>query len=561
VSHHHRPYPAPQGETPIAGISYHDGLTFLIELAFVCHLGQKHAPQAAARPTALCPDRNLDLSMTPTTVELPDAPHVADQIDRWRAEHVAFAELIDGSDLPTALRQFGSACRNARQYDMAIEAFLAALTFAPGDVAAWRELASVYQIVQRDRLAEACALRSLTIDPDHAITWLQYASLAYKLQDHGASEAAYLRALSLDPTLGDADLGLGLLYLSTREFDKAIAHLRRSLTWGGADAVTYLCLGQSLYMAARFDECAEAFEKAATFAPLQGIILQLYARARTFASILQGGIRQALTRYPALAGAEAEPLDDVLRAAFSLFSAYGLRDAAITVARLRLESQPDDPVQRYLLAAVEGLPHDHAPVAYVEAHFDEFANGFDGKLVDVLGYRVPQHLADLVSSCRPTFRAMLDLGCGTGLAAAPLQRFGGSLAGIDLSAKMLALAARRDIYQSLIKSEAVDYLRTAASAFDLVFAADLLIYFGKLDEFIDAIADALMPGGIFAASIERSDAREVLLLPSGRFAHSAAYFESVVAGRFDIEQRLQSELRIEAGEPVSGSLYVMRLRC
>ncbi|CAN5276586.1 class I SAM-dependent methyltransferase [soil metagenome] len=498
--------------------------------------------------------------MKPIAVELPDTPHVADQIDRWRAAHVAFADLIDGSNEPSALRRFGLACLSAQQYDTAIEAFLAALAFAPGDVVLWRELASAYQVTHRDEQAEACALQSLGIDPDHAITWLQYASLAYKLQRTGPAEAAYLRALSLDPTLGDADLGLGLLYLSARKFENAITHLRRALSWGGADAVTYLCLGQSLYMAARFDECAEAFECAARFAPLEGISLQLHARARTFATIAHGDIRGALAHYPALAGAEAEPVDDVLRAGFALFSAYGLRDAAIAVARLRLDAQPDDPVQRYLLDALEGAPHVHAPAAYVEAHFDEFAEGFDSKLVGVLGYKVPEELADLVSSCRSTFTAMLDLGCGTGLAAAPLQRFGASLTGVDLSAKMLAVAAHRDIYRALVKSDAADYLRTATPSFDLVFAADLLIYFGKLDALIDAIADTLVPGGLFAASIERTDAREFLLLPSGRFAHSEAYFESLMDRHFDIDRKLHSDLRIEAGAPVDGSLYVMRRR-
>jgi predicted TPR repeat methyltransferase len=499
--------------------------------------------------------------MAHMTLELPDAPHVAGLIDRWRSEYDAFALLVDSSgDVRSALWQFASACRGIQQHEMAVEALLAALTFAPDDTPLWRELASVYQITERDGLAEACVLRALAIDPDHAITWLQYASLAAKLQHTDESEAAYLRAMSLDPALGDAHLGLGLLYLGCRNFDKAITHLHRSLAWGGADAVAYLCLGQALYMASLFGESADAFERAATFAPLQGITLRLYARARTFASIAGGGLHDAMARYPALAGAEVEPLDDILRAAFSLFSAYGMRDAAIAVARLRLDSRPNDPEQLYLLDALQGLPHDHAPAAYVETHFDEFAGGFDSKLVDVLGYRVPQHLADLLSSCRLTFAAMLDLGCGTGLAAAPLRRFGGRLIGVDLSGNMLAVATDRSIYDALIKSDVMDYLRTTNSTFDLVFAADLLIYFGRLDDLADAIARSLAPGGIFAASIERSNEHDVLLLPSGRFAHSETYFESAMAGHFDIERKLQTELRIEAGAPVTGVLYVMRRR-
>lgn len=503
--------------------------------------------------------RASDVTMETLAVELPDTQHIASQIDRWRSAHVAFAFLIDGHGNPlSALRQFGSLCRHNRQYDLAIEALLAALALAPTDAVPWRELASVYQITGRDELAEASVLRSLSIDPGHAITWLQYASLAYKLRHIDQSEAAYLHALSLDPSLGDANLGLGVLYLGSRKFQEAITYLRRSLSWGGADAVTHLCLGQSLYMAGRFDESADAFEAAATFAALEGITLRLYARARTFTSIRDGDMEGAIARYPALAGQEAEPIDDVMRAAFSLFSAYGMRDAAVTVGRFRLASEPDDPVQRYLLDAVAGRPHDRAPAAYVEMHFDEFAAGFDSKLVEVLGYRVPQDLADLVSSSRSSFSAMLDLGCGTGLAAEPLRRFGPQLTGVDLSEKMLTAAQRRNAYASLIKADVIDFLAAHSNSFDLIFAADLLIYLGTLDTLIDGVAQSLMPGGFFAASIERADTDDFNLLPSGRFAHSEAYFESVVSRHFEIVRKQESALRIEAGLPLPGILYVMR---
>jgi predicted TPR repeat methyltransferase len=503
--------------------------------------------------------RASDITMESLAAELPDAQHVARQIDRWRTEHAEFAFLIDGHGNPlSALRQFGSLCRNKCHYDLAIEALLAALAMAPTDAVPWRELASVYQITGRDELAEACVLRSLSIDPGHAITWLQYASLAYKLRRIDQSEAAYLRALSLDPNLGDANLGLGVLYLGSRKFEEAITYLRRSLSWGGADAVTHLCLGQSLYMAGRFGESADAFEAAATFATLEGITLRLHARARTFTSIRDGDIEGAIARYPALAGQEAESIDDVLRAAFSLFSAYGMHDAAVAVGRFRLTSEPDDPVQRYLLDAVAGRSHDRAPAAYLEMHFDEFAEGFDSKLVEVLGYRVPQDLTDLVSSSRSSFSAMLDLGCGTGLAAEPLRRFGAQLTGIDLSEKMLAAAQRRGAYSALVKADVIDFLAAKPDSFDLIFAADLLIYLGTLNVLIDGAAQSLMPGGYFAASIERADTDDFTLLPSGRFAHSEAYFESSVSRHFEVVRKRESGLRIEAGHPVPGILYVMR---
>ena len=491
--------------------------------------------------------------------ELPDARHVAVLIDQWRREHAGFATLIDRhDDASFALRQFGALCRNSANPDLAIDVFKAALALAPGDAWLWRELASVYQLIDRDALAASCAARSLAVEPGHAATWLQHASLADRLGDADAAEAGYRRALALDPTLGDAHLGLGVLYLRTRRFEDASQNLRQAIATGSDHAVTYLCLGQSLYMDGYFAESAHAFEQAAAFAPLAGNARRLHARARMFAAIQNGELSAAIAGYPADAGAEAEPIDDVLRDAFSLFSGYGMHDAAIAVGRLRLDLAPNDPVRRYLFDAVSGQPHDRAPADYVASHFDEFAAGFDDKLVGILGYRVPQDLADLVATCRSDFPAMLDLGCGTGLAAEPLRRFGANLVGVDLSEKMLAEAGRRGIYAALIQGDVVDVLAEEAQRFDLVFAADLLIYFGRLEGLIAAVARALAPGGIFAASIERAEGHDAVLLSSGRFAHGEAYFESLIERHFAIVGKRETTLRLEAGRPVAGVLYVLR---
>ncbi|WP_256812065.1 hypothetical protein, partial [Pseudomonas siliginis] len=84
----------------------------------------------------------------------------------------------------------------------------------------------------------------------------------------------------------------------------------------------------------------------------------------------------------------------------------------------------------------------------------------------------------------------------------------------------------------------------------LIFAADVLIYFGALDRLIDAIANALSADGLFAASIERTNSANFTLLPSGRFAHNTADFERAIEKRFSIIAKRETTLRLEAGRPV-----------
>ena len=492
-------------------------------------------------------------------VELPDADAVQQRVARWTADFPDFAALRARHRHPVlALRRFGVLCRQSGDDQRAIEAFTAALSLAPDEVWLWRDLAGAFQGASGFDLATCCARQALRIDPTHAATWLQYAVLAGNLDNDPLAEDAYRRALSLDPDLADAHFGLGLLQMKTLRFAAAVASLRRVAAPGDVDAVVSLSLGHALYMAAQFSESAEAFAQAASVAPLSGHSLQKYARAKTFAAIITGDLAQALADYPALAGVEAEPLRDITRDGFALLSAYGYRAAALAVGKFRLAHDPGDPVQRHLNDAVAGRAIDAVPTDYVEAYFDGFAAGFDERLVGVLAYRVPQNLAALVGRHRPAVARMLDLGCGTGLAGEYLAGFGADLVGVDLSARMLAQAARRGSYRALVKSEAIEFLAAHPASFDLVFAADVLIYFGRLDELIAAVARATSPDGLFAISIERALMADFEILPSGRFAHRESYLMSLTEAGFELVERADTALRLEAGTAVAGVLLVFR---
>lgn len=264
--------------------------------------------------------------------------------------------------------------------------------------------------------------------------------------------------------------------------------------------------------------------------------------------------------YAELAGADAEDPALVLRDAFSVLSGFGHPEAATAVGRLRLARDPGDAVQRYLLGAVSGEALTRAPLDYVERHFDGFAETFDEKLVDVLHYRAPEDMARLIAGTGRRFDDLLDLGCGTGLAAAHLARFGGRLTGVDLSRGMLDVAARRGAYAELVKAEAIDFLRLHPAGFDLVFAADLLIYFGDLRPFVEGAARAARRGGLLVLSAETAEVEAFRLLPSGRFAHSAAYIERLAAPHFTVLAREVATLRLEAARPAAGVLMVLERR-
>lgn len=389
--------------------------------------------------------------------------------------------------------------------------------------------------------------------------WLRRAAAADAAGDVATAEYSYLQALALDANLVDARFGLGVTYFRSARYGDAARELQAVVSAGAADAAICLLLGKSLYLGGQFPESADVFELASRSMPLQGDSLRCYARARTYTTMIAGKTEDALAGYPALAGSEVEPIDIVIRDGFGLLSAYGHGEAAMRLGELLIAAKPDDAVQRHLNDAVAGRAVDHVPPAYVEAHFDAFAEGFDDKLVNVLGYRVPERLAELVRSHRGWFDRALDLGCGTGLAAAHLRPLAGQLSGVDLAARMLEQASLRRIYDTLTHAEALAHLEAHPAVFDLVFAADTLIYFGRLDAVMPTVAQAMPSGGIFAASVE-SAATDFALLPSGRFAHADDYVTHCADPHFELLERQAIDIRLEANAPAKGALYIWQRR-
>ena len=243
----------------------------------------------------------------------------------------------------------------------------------------------------------------------------------------------------------------------------------------------------------------------------------------------------------------------------------GRHDQAADVYRQWLEREPDNPVPRHMLAscgAAEAPPR--AADDYVRDVFDGFAESFDEQLIQNLGYRAPEVLVGMLDEVVPADGGgldVLDAGCGTGLCAPLLRARARHLVGVDLSGGMVDKARLRGGYDALEVAELTAWLEAHPRSFDLIVSADTLVYFGQLGPVLAAAAGALRPGGWLGFTLEAAEgeAEVAQLTASGRYRHSCAYVEHLLADSgFEAVTVRSDTLRREAGKPVHG--WVVRAR-
>jgi len=375
---------------------------------------------------------------------------------------------------------------------------------------------------------------ALAIDPSHVAAHI---NLANALREDGRTKDAcahYERAAHLAPDSVLAHLGAAGAYQASGDLDRALASARRALALAPDDPRAQTALGNVL--------------------------------------LERGDAEGAIARY--VEALERKPGDiDVLMRLGNAHFRRGDRVRAVERYREVLAVDPANPVG-HLVDSLTGGTTERAPDHYVARLFDEYADRFDAHLVKELRYDIPRLVAGMLAAHATASDSRweaLDLGCGTGLvgtAIAPLAR---RIVGVDLSPAMIAKARATGRYARLEAAELVAMMRAESGAsYDLVTAADVFVYVGRLDDAIGEIARLLRPGGIVAFSVESLDAlpsgsdasahgRGYRLNGSGRYAHALAYLERLARDHgFTFAERRDVTLRLDHGEPVEGYVALWR---
>lgn len=421
----------------------------------------------------------------------------------------------------------------------------------------------------------------------------QALQLAVELHQKGGIEQAeyiYTRLIEHDPQNASAKQFLGLVRHSQGREAEAIALVEEAHAIAPRDAGILMNLGNVLLEAGRAEDALTAYRKMLDLAPGEasawnnmGVLLRTMGRIE----LAEEALRKAIALDAKDAGAWHNlgnlllstdrigesvqcgltsvtllPKNRVGRKLLGIAYAYlGETEKAKAVFREWLEDEPGDPTAEHHLAALEGRPPERASDAYVERVFDDFAVSFDARLEN-LQYRAPQIVAAWLASALSGGKCarLLDVGCGTGLVGPLVRDMADHLVGIDLSAKMLAKARQRDVYDRLEKAEFTEYLGAVEEPFDVMIAADALCYVGRMETFAANAIAALAPGGLFLATFEADQTGEdVALSHTGRYTHGEKYLRRTFEAAGFTDLAIEPEvLRLETGNPVHGFILSAR---
>ena len=383
------------------------------------------------------------------------------------------------------------------------------------------------------------------------------------------------------------------LIASGRAVD-AVRNLRARLQAGRGGLLAQLTLVKALLASEDVASALEEAREAVSLSPGVAVAVMSLGEALLAANALPTAIaelQRALRLDPSL-----EP------ARLLMASAWLKAGEAEKALAIFAELAPSPEVEALMsrARAIQDAPRSDA--GYVRHLFDQFSADYDTRMLGQLSYAAPQILRDLAELVMPGHGAsaragatkknsgasaragatkknsgasagpiataygratkdkglsILDLGCGTGLAGLVFQDKAARLDGIDLSPAMIAKARARGIYDSLVVGD-IEVL--PAGRYDLILAADTLVYLGDLTPLFRTLGAHLSPDGYFLFTTEAKDGEGFELGPKRRWRHSEAYLrEQAHLAGLSVAGLVAASPRTEANQPVAGFAVALTL--
>ncbi len=426
------------------------------------------------------------------------------------------------SNNPHVLRLLGVIYAQRKQYLDALNYLNKSIKYLPKNALALSNLGNVYLELKEYSNALDAYEKSLKLDPKYEEAWSNKGNALYELKRYEEAIEHYNHAISFKPDYAEAWSNKGNALRELKCYEEAIEHYNHAISFKPDYAEAWSNKGKALRELKRYEEAIEHFDRALSLKPNEAIFF--YQKGYT--SI-------ALDQYESA----VENLENAIR-----YNYQPIGHAEYLLSALRPEK------------GLKPMPHD-----FVASLFDEYADHFDGHLVQALKYNVPDTMVTLLSPYAANKFKVLDIGCGTGLMGKLLKPFASRIVGVDLSKEMLSKAELTSAYDELLLCDVLELLDQCKENFDLVVSADVFIYIGELSNIFRDLSRIIPAGGLFCFSVEKSESAKFSLSPKNlRYSHSSGYIQELASlHNFKIKDFLEGSIRKEWGVSVTGLCFLL----
>lgn len=428
----------------------------------------------------------------------------------------------------------------------------------PRFAAGFNNLGTVY-FAQEKWLDAICAYQAAIDIQSNYIDAYYNLGLAFsKLSRYKEAIHVYQSLLQLSPYHPGGQFQLGCLLMQAHQYDEAINHFLTIVNEHPFHFESQFNLASCFLKLGQLHQAKTYYLKALEVIPDD---IQVLFNLGVI-SMQQGRMLEAIDYYLRIVANNPDFYDAHHNLGVA-FLAIKNKEKALFHLREALRIKPNHPsIEHTIHALLQNKQLSSSPPEYIQTLFDSYADHYDSHLLGSLHYQVPQLFYQAVKDFAVFTSSsldILDLGSGTGLCGELFKPHARTLTGVDISEKMLQMAAQKKIYDELVKSDIVPFLQDKKAVYDLILAGDVLVYFGDLVDIFSGVSQALRDHGLFVFNTEITDSRDYELQVSGRFSHHEAYIRQL-AHQYQLRVLLRrvTPLRSHHEENLLGSLFVLQ---
>ena len=482
----------------------------------------------------------------------------AEEVDLDLAQHYLERAWVLTPEDPILSLHLANVLKTKGLFSQALQILLAVTESHPHFPAAFNNLGTVYFAQGKWQEAINAYKRAIALQSDYIDAYYNLGLALNKAKFRVEALNAFSALLELAPKHVGAHFQAGCLLMQQSKYQAAAEHFILIVQEHPFHVETQTNLATCYLRLGQLNEAKLHYLQALKIAPNDTQILFNLG----IISLQQAEIEEAIAFY--LHAVQINP--DFAEAHNNLGVAYmTLNDvqAALWHFREVARIEPHNAaIQHTITIITQEKKLSASPPEYVRTLFDSYADHYDPHLMQALHYQVPEWIFKMVQKNRDMTKVswdILDLGCGTGLCGELFKAQAHSLVGVDLSAKMLAIAAQKNNYDQLIQADILTFLQDKSAAYDLIIAGDVLVYFGDLTTVFSSVANALKPHALFVFNTEVSMGDHYRLTPTGRFAHHKDYLSQLATQNDLIILQYQAvTLRVQNQQEVQGHLYLLQ---